>query len=66
MAEALKDLNAKKAKQENDIPIKLIKENIELFCSVLSRMFNFCIDKTSFPNNLKQTDITHVHKKEKK
>ena len=26
MAEVLKDLNAKKAKQGNDIPIKLIKE----------------------------------------
>ena len=62
MAEILKDLNAKKAKQENDIPIKLIKENIELFSSVLSRMFNFYIDKASFPNSLKQADITPVHK----
>ena len=63
MAEVLKVLNAKKAKQENDIPIKLIKENIELFSSVLSRMFNFYIDKASFPNSLKQADITPVHKK---
>ena len=54
MAEVLKDLNAKKAKQENDIPIKLIKDNIELFSSVLSRMFNFYIEKISFPNSLKQ------------
>ena len=29
IAEVLKNLNAKKAKQENDIPTKLIKENIE-------------------------------------
>ena len=64
MAEVLKDLNAKKAKQENDIPIKLIKENIELFSSVLSRVFNFCIDKASFPNSLKQADITPVHKRD--
>ena len=63
MAEVLKDLNAKKAKQENDIPIKLIKENIELFSSVLSRMFNFYVDKASFPNSLKQADITPIHKK---
>ena len=62
MAEALKALNAKKAKQEN-IPIKLIKENIQLFFFVLPRMFNFCIDKASFPNSLKQADITPVHKK---
>ena len=32
MTEVLKVLNAKKAKQENNIPIKLIKENI--FCSL--------------------------------
>ena len=62
-AEVLKDLNAKKAKQENDISIKLIKENIKLFSSALSRMFDFYIDKTSFPNSLKKVDITPVHKK---
>ena len=66
MIEVLKYLNAKKVKQENDIPIKLIKENIELFSSVLSRMFNFYIDKTSFPNSLKQADITPDHKKDDK
>ena len=32
--------------------------------SALSRTFNFCIDKTSFPNSLKQADITLVHKKD--
>ena len=50
MAEELKVLHAEKAKQENDIPIQLIKENIEQFSSVLSKMFNFYIDKASFPN----------------
>ena len=64
MAEVLKDLNAKKAKQDNDILIKLIKENLESFSSGLSRMFNFYIDKASFPNSLKQADITPVHKKD--
>ena len=64
MAEVLKDLNAKKAKQENDTPIKLIKEDMELFSSVLSRMFNFYIDRICFRNSLKQADITPVHKKD--
>ena len=27
-------------------------------------MFNFYIDKTAFPNSLKQADITPVHKKD--
>ena len=38
------------------IRLKLIKENIDLFSSVLSQMFNFYIDETSFPNSLKQAD----------
>ena len=49
----LKGSNAKKVKQENDIPIKLIKENIELFSSGLSITLNFYTDKTYFPNSLK-------------
>ena len=35
MAEVLKDLKAKKAKQKDDIPIKLIKGNSVIFvCSL--------------------------------
>ena len=63
MAEVLKVLNAKKAKQENDIPIKFIKKNIELFSSVPSRTFNFYIAKASFENSLNQADMTPVHNK---
>ena len=63
MAELLKDSNGKKAKRENDISLKLIKENIDLFCSVLYKMVKFYIDKTHFRNSLKQADITSVHKK---
>ena len=43
MAEVLKDVNTKKAKQKNDIPIKLIKENRGLLFFVLSRTFTFNI-----------------------
>ena len=35
-----------------------------MFSFVLSRMFNFYIDKTSFPNSLKQAYTTPVHKKD--
>ena len=52
MAEILKDLNAKKAKEDNDVPINLTQENIELFSSFLSRLLNLNIGKTMFPNNL--------------
>ena len=48
---------------DNDILIKLINEKLELFSSVLSKLFNVYIDKTSFPNNLRQAVIISVHKK---
>ena len=48
MAEVLQDLNAKKAKPENNIPIKLVEEDIELFSSALWRMFNFVLTKHLF------------------
>ena len=53
----------KKAKQENNIPLNLNGENIDLFAFALSRMFNFYIDKTSFPNILKQTRHKNIDKK---
>lgn len=53
MAELLKDSNGKKAKRENDISLKLIEENINLFSSVLYKMVKFYIDKTYFPNSFK-------------
>ena len=64
MADVLKDLNVRKAKHINDIPLKLTKENIDVFSSILSQMFNFHIDKISFPNSLYKTDITAIHKKD--
>ena len=59
MAEVLKDVNTKKAKQKNDIPIKLIKENRELLFFVLSRTFTFNMYLL-----LKQLGITPIHKKD--
>ena len=63
MAEVPKNLNLKRTKQENDICLKLIKENIDLFPLFCFEKKNY-IDKTFFPNNLKQADITPVHKED--
>ena len=61
MADVLKDLNAKKAKQENDNPINLMKENIELLQNF--RMFNFYIDKIYFSKSLKAGKYNHSSEK---
>lgn len=63
MAGLIKDLMQKKAKQENNIPLNLNGENIDLFAFALSPMFSFYIDKTSFPNILKQTRHKNIDKK---
>ena len=47
MAEVPKDLNVKKAKQENDIPIKLIKEN-SYFRLISQKCVTFILTKHPF------------------
>ena len=48
---------------KDNIPSKIIKENIDLFSVKLSNDINESIDKTLFPSNLKFADITPAYKK---
>ena len=48
VAEVLKDLNAKKAKQENDIPIKLIKKTSSYFPLYFLECLTFILTKHLF------------------
>ena len=59
-------LDANKASQSSDIPIKIIKENIDVFSDFLCSGFNSSIKLSKFPENLKQADITPAYKKVKK
>ena len=58
-----KRLKCKKRLNKKNIPLNLNGENIDLFAFALSRMFSFYIDKTSFPNILKQTRHKNIDKK---
>ena len=59
----IKNLNIKKAAPQDDIPVKILKLNNDIFSQYLSQIFNESIEGANFPNELKYADITPVYKK---
>ena len=49
-----------KACQGSDIPVKIIKENINIITDFIYNNFNNSLFSSYFPSNLKNTDITPV------
>ena len=62
MGEILK-LETSKACQNNDIPTKIIKKNVDIFADILLASFNDSVEKLNFPSSLKRANITPVFKK---
>ena len=63
IAKEIKNLNTKKDAPQNDIPVKILKQNNDIFSQYLSQIFNESIETANFPNELKYVDITPVYKK---
>ena len=59
-------LNKNKASQKSDIPIRIIKDNVDIFADFLCETVNCTIKTSNFPSCLKLADITPLHKKGKK
>ena len=59
-------LDKNKASQHSDIPIKIIKENLDIFAGFLCTNINRSFKSSSFPSCLKMADVTPLHKKGKK
>ena len=59
-------LDVNKASQSSDIPIKVLKENSNIFSNFLCNSFNNSIKLSTFPEILKHADITPLYKKGKK
>ena len=59
-------LDVNKASQSSDIPIKVLKENSDIFSNFLCNSFNNSIKLSKFPEILKHADITPLYKKGKK
>ena len=56
-------MNTKKAAPQDDIPVKILKLNNDIFSQYLSQIFNESIEAANFPNESKDTNITPVYKK---
>ena len=54
----LQKLKSKKACQGSDIPVKIIKENINIITDFIYNNFNNSLFSLDFPSDLKNTDIT--------
>ena len=60
----IKLLDIKKASQDTDIPTKIIKQNADIVGDFIYQNFNNAIACSVFPVNLKNANVTPVHKKE--
>ena len=62
----IQNLNSIKASQQNDIPVKILKENSDICSYILHHNFNNSLFSNRFPKYLKKADITPVFKKDEK
>ena len=58
--------NVNKVSQSPDVPLKIVKENIDIFNDFLCTTFNISINSRKSPKNLKLAHIIPLHKKCKK
>ena len=56
-------MDSSKASQKDNIPIKILKDNNDICTLVLTADINRCINLGTFPQNLKNADITPIFKK---
>ena len=58
----INDINNKKATAKGDIPVKMLQWNSEVIVPVLKEYFRQNIKNSTLPNELKNADISSVHK----
>ena len=63
IAKEIKNLDIKNAASQDDIPVKILKLNNDIFSQYLSQIFNESNEGANFLNELKYADITPVYKK---
>jgi len=59
----IKDLVQGKSQPSSDIPVKIIKDNCDMFSEFLCSEINASFESNSFPKELKLADITPVYKR---
>ena len=58
------NLKIRKASQKTDIPVRIIKENIDIVSHFLCHSFNNSLSCSSFPTAMKYAKVTPIYKKE--
>ena len=66
LAKKIKNLNTKNAAPQDDIPVKILKLNNDIFSQYLSQIFNESVEVDNFPNELNYVDINPVYKENKR
>ena len=60
---AIKPLSSNKASPVEDIPIKILKNSIQIYSEKLANIFNECLINGKFLDTLKRADVTPIFKK---
>ena len=55
----IQSLNTSKSVGGN-IPVSILKENIDIYCTFLTDYFNGCVNDGIFPSDMKLADVTPV------
>ena len=63
MWKEIRKVDLRKATQDNDIPVRILKQNSDIFGSYICDFFNECVDKGVFQPIIKNVNITPVFKK---
>ena len=66
IVKVLNKLKRKKASQKTDIPINIIKENVDIISHFLYHNFNNSLSCSTFPTGMKYADVTPIHKNDDK
>ena len=67
--ETIKEVNnlkIRKVSQKTDIPVRIIKENIDIVSYFLYHNFNNSLSCSTFPTAMKYAEVTPIHKKDDK
>ena len=59
----IRKLDPRKTTQNIDIPVRILKQNSDIFGNCICNFFNECIDEGVFPSILKNDNIAPVFKK---
>lgn len=59
----IKKLNTGRATKNNEISVKILKQNADIFSEKVCNFLSFCVNEDKFPNVFKQANIIHAPKK---